>query len=165
MFEIKNIMTKDVISVRKDTPIKEAIGLMVDKKITGLPVVNGKNRLIGIITEKDVMILLYNFGHRPGVIEDFMTTDIISFDQDDNIVNVCDCLLKNHFRRVPIVSGRKKELVGIISRADIIRFIFHYQDFFRDTPFMPGQLAGAKTEIQLLKQQLEKEGRLQTAGS
>ncbi len=154
MFEIKNVMTKDVISVKRYTPIREAIGIMVRKEITGLPVVDDKMRLVGIITEKDVLMLLQNFGKRPGITEDFMTSDIASFDQEDSLVSVCDCLLGNHFRRVPIVAGPKKELVGIISRTDIIRCIFQYQDFFRDTPFLSEQLADAKTEIQLLKQQV-----------
>ena len=152
MFEIKNIMTKDVISVKKDTPIREAIEIMVEKEITGLPVVDNKMNLIGVITEKDVLMLLYNFGERLGVTEDFMTRDIISFDQEDSLVNVCEGLVRNNFRRVPIVTGSKKKLVGIISRTDIVRCIFQYQDFFRDTPFLPGQLAEAKTGIQLLKQ-------------
>ena len=73
MFEIKNVMTKNVISVKKHTPISEAIGIMVEKKVTGLPVVDDKMKLVGIITEKDVLMLLYNFGDRPGSVEDFMT--------------------------------------------------------------------------------------------
>lgn len=157
MFEIKNVMTKNVVSVKKYTPINEAIGIMVEKKVTGLPVVDDKMKLVGIITEKDVLMLLYNFGDRPGSVEDFMTRDIASFDLEDSLSDICECLLGNHFRRVPIVAGPKKKLVGIISRTDIIRCISHNQGFFRDTPFLPGQLVEAKTKIQLLKQQLEDE--------
>ena len=157
MFEIQNVMTKEVAFVKERTPIKEAIGIMVDKKITGLPVVDDKMSLVGIITEKDVLMLLYNLGERPGSVEDLMTRDIVSFDQEDSLVNVCDRLLGNHFRRVPIVAGPRKKLVGIISRTDIIRCIFKYQDFFRDTPFLQGQLAGAQNEIQLMKKQLQNE--------
>lgn len=162
MFEIKNVMTKDVIYVRKYTPIKEAIGIMVDKKITGLPVVNDKMKLLGIITEKDVLMLLYNFGERPGKVEDFMTKEIVSFDQEDALMDVCDCLLRKHFRRVPIVAGPKKKLVGIISRKDLIRCIFQYQGFFKDTPYLSGELSDIKSKIQLLKQQLEEESYSQT---
>ena len=138
---------------------------MIEKKVTGLPVVDDKMKLVGLITEKDVLMLLYNFGDRPGRIEDFMTRDIVSFDQEEGLMDVCDCLLINHFRRVPIVAGPGKKLVGIISRTDIIRCIFQYQGFFRDTPFLTGQLADVKTKIQLLKQQLEDESSLQPAFS
>lgn len=164
MFEVKNVMTKNVIFVKKYTPISEAIGIMVEKKITGLPVVDDKMRLVGIITEKDVLMLLYNFGERPGRVEDFMTKKIVSFDQEDRLVDVCECLIGNHFRRIPVVAGPRNKLVGIISRTDIIRCIFHYQSFFRDTPFLHSQLADAKTKIQSLKQQFEDESCFQMFG-
>ena len=161
MFEVENVMTKEVAFVKEDTTIREAIGIMVDKKITGLPVVDDKMRLTGIITEKDVLMLLFNLGERPGRVEYLMTRNIVSFDQEDSLVDICDCLLSNHFRRVPIVTGPQKKLVGIISRTDIIRCIFNYQSFFRDTPFVEGQLADAKNKIQMMKKQFEEETRYQ----
>jgi CBS domain-containing protein len=153
MFEIKNVMTTDVAAVKKNDPIGEAIKIMVEKQITGLPVVDNNMVLVGMITEKDVLTLLYSIGDRPGKVEDFMTKGVVSFDQEDSLVDVCGCLLKNHFRRVAIVEGPKKKLVGIISRKDIIRCIFHYQGFFRDTPYSPDQLVEARNQIEQLAQQ------------
>ncbi len=145
MFKIEDIMTKDVITVNKETTIKEAIRIIVENNITGLPVVDDNMKLVGIISEKDVMTLLYNVGSRTGRVEDFMTTrKIVSFDIEDNLVDVCDCLLKNHFRRVPIVQGPKKKLVGIITRKNIVQIIFECQDFFRDTPHKHNKLVGTK---------------------
>ena len=134
MFEIEDIMTKDVITVNKDTTIQEAIRIIVENNITGLPVVNKKMQLVGIISEKDVLTLLYNVGNRTGKVEEFMTREVVSFDIEDNVVDVCDCLVNNHFRRVPIVSGPKKKLVGIITRKNIVQRISECQEFFRDTP-------------------------------
>ena len=111
MFKIEDIMTKDVITVNKETTIKEAIRIIVENNITGLPVVDKKMQLVGIISEKDVMILMYNVGSRGGKVEDFMTRKVVSFDKEDSLVEVCDCLLKNHFRRIPIIAGPKKKLV------------------------------------------------------
>ncbi len=151
MFEIENIMTKEVITVKRDTAIQETIKIMVENNITGLPVVDDQMQLIGVISEKDIMMLLYDVGSRTGKVEDFMTKNVVSFDQDDSLADVCDCLLKNHFRRVPIVTGPKKKLVGIISRKNIVQSIFQYQDFFRDTPYMEDELANAKAQIELMK--------------
>ena len=151
MFEIENIMTKDVITVKKETAIQETIRIMVENNITGLPVVNDQMQLVGIISEKDVMMLLYDVGGRTGKAEDFMTRNVVSFDQEDSLAEVCDCLLKNRFRRVPIVAGPKKKLVGIISRKNVVQSLFQYQDFFRDTPHMEGELADAKAQVELLK--------------
>ena len=134
MFEIEDIMTKDVITVNKDTTIQEAIRIIVENNITGLPVVNKKMQLVGIISEKDVLTLLYNVGNKTGKVEEFMSREVVSFDIEDNVVDVCDCLVNNHFRRVPIVSGPKKKLVGIITRKNIVQRISECQEFFRDTP-------------------------------
>lgn len=151
MFQIENIMTKDVITVKKDTPIQETIKIMVENNITGLPVVDDQMQLVGVISEKDIMMLLYDVGSRTGKVEDFMTRNVVSFDQEESLADVCDCLLKNHFRRVPIVVGPKKKLVGIISRKNIVQSIFQYQDFFRDTPYMQDSLADARAQVELLK--------------
>ncbi len=151
MFKIEDIMTKDVITVNKETTIQEAIRIIVENNITGLPVVDKKMQLVGIISEKDVMILMCNVGSRGGKVEDFMTRKVVSFDKEDSLVEVCDCLLKNHFRRVPIIAGPKKKLVGIITRKNIVRSILECQDFFRDTPYKQDELADAKAQVELLK--------------
>ena len=148
MFEIENIMTKNVITIEANAPIREAINIMIEKDITGLPVVDDKMTLVGIVSEKDVLRLLCNIGDRPGKVEEFMTKNVVFFDQNDSLANVCDCLLANHFRSVPIVAGPKKKLAGIISRKDIVKNIFHYQSFYRDTPHLPHQLADAKKNMQ-----------------
>ncbi len=121
MFEIKNVMITDLITVKRQTPVYEAIRTMVKKNITGLLVVNDDMTLAGIISEKDVMKLLYDIEDKPGKVEDFMTENPFSFDQEGSLIDVAECFVKNHFRRVPITSEGK--LVGIVSRKDIIKYI------------------------------------------
>jgi len=121
MFKAKTIMKTDVITVDKDTEIYEAIRLMVKSNITGLPVVNDDQTLAGIITEKDVLKLLYDSQNLPDTVEDFMTEQVTWFDQDDSLIDITDSFINNHFRRVPILD--KGRLVGIISRKDIIGYI------------------------------------------
>ena len=121
MFEIKAIMTTDVITVKRQTPIYEAIEILLENDITGLPVVNDDMMLAGIISEKDVLELLSDLKESGARVEDFMTENVVSFNQDDDLIEVCECLIKSHFRRVPIVAEGK--LIGIISRKDIIKYI------------------------------------------
>jgi len=121
MFEAKTIMKTHLIIVKRQTPIYEAIRTMVENNITGLPVVDDDMTLIGIITEKDVLSLLYNIEDKPSKVEDFMTKGIVSFDQEDSLIDIAESFIKNHFRRVPIVAQGK--LVGIVSRKDIIKYI------------------------------------------
>ena len=114
-------MTTGVVGVKKQTGIYEAIEILVEKNITGLPVLNEDGTLAGVISEKDVLSLLYNMEDKPGSVGDFMTKDPICFDVDESLVDIADCFIKNNFRRVPILE--KGKLVGIISRKDIIKYI------------------------------------------
>lgn len=121
MTKAKAVMNTRVISVSKDEDIYEAIRMMALNNITGLPVVDENEKLVGVITEKDVLTLLYNLADKPGTVKDFMTPDVVSFDLEADLNEVVDTLRTHHFRRVPILD--KGRLVGIISRRDIIGYI------------------------------------------
>jgi CBS domain-containing protein len=121
MFRAKTIMTTNVISVKRQTEIYEAIRTLVEKNITGLPVINDDMSIAGIITEKDVLKLLYDVDSKANKVEDFMTKGVVSFNEDDNLIDITECLIKNSFRRVPITEDGV--LVGLISRSDIIKYI------------------------------------------
>ena len=114
-------MTTNLICVNKQTDIYKAIESMVENNITGLPVVNEDMSLAGIISEKDVLNLLYNMEDHPDTVEHYMTHDPICFDADDSLIDIAECFINHHFRRVPILSNGK--LAGIISRKDIIAYI------------------------------------------
>ena len=121
MFKVKEIMKTKVITVKRTTDTYEAIRILVENNITGLPVVNDDMTLAGIISEKDVLRLLYDMEDKPGSVEDFMTKDVISFDQDDSLIDITESLIKHDFRRVPILEDGK--LIGILSRKDVIACI------------------------------------------
>ena len=119
VLKAKDIMAKNVISVRKETPIREAVALLAKHNITGIPVVEDDMTLVGILSEKDLLTLVYGQeGEADKTVNDFMTVPPIYFDQDDSVIDVCDCLTNSLFRRVPVTS--KGKLVGIISRRDMI---------------------------------------------
>lgn len=117
----KNIMKCGLLTVKRGTPIYEAMEILAARNITGLPVVDDYMNLEGILSEKDLLKLVYSPQAKPVSVEEFMTEDVVSFEQDDTLFEVCDCLMNNSFRRVPILNQGK--LVGIISRADIIMYI------------------------------------------
>ena len=121
MFPAKNIMSTDVVSVSRDTNIYDAIATMVEANVTGLPVMNSDGTLAGILSEKDVLGLLCDVADHTGKVESYMTEDIVTFGEDDSLIDIADCFMKHHFRRVPIV--RDGKAVGIISRPDVVRFI------------------------------------------
>jgi len=123
MLKIKDIMTKDVISVKRETPIYDAMEIMRKKDITGMPVIEEDMTLVGVITEKDVLRLFYaNEEEKNETVGFFMTRPAVSYRENENLRSVCDFMMINYFRRVPVVSKQGK-LVGIISRPDIIDYI------------------------------------------
>ena len=121
MVKASAIMKTDVITVTKGEDICDAIRIMVLNNVTGLPVVNEDGTVAGIITEKDVLKLLYSGTDKPGTVEEFMTTNVVCFEHDATLADIADCLMMNRIRRVPIL--RQGRLVGIISRKDIIKYI------------------------------------------
>ena len=121
MFHAKDIMTKEVSTVRQDAKITDVIRLLAQKRITGVPVVSDDMRLLGVVTEKDILrTLRYDQNIKGKSAADLMTSEIISFDENDSLMEVFESLVENEFRRVPILSGGI--LVGIVSRRDIIEF-------------------------------------------
>jgi CBS domain-containing protein len=121
MFTAEEIMTREVVTVKEDTPILEAMEIMLKEGVSGVPVIDDNKELVGVLSEKDVVGLLYDKeGLQTKRVRHFMTEHAISFDKDDGIVDICDFLAKGLVRRVPITSQGR--LVGIISVPDIIRY-------------------------------------------
>ena len=122
MLEAKEIMTNHVICVGKDTPIFEAIKLMANNNVTGIPVVEDNMTLIGILSEQDVLRLFHTFDdEKDRTVRDFMTQPAIHFEENERLLDICYCLRDNSIRRVPVTSDGK--VVGVISRSDIIKCI------------------------------------------
>ncbi len=122
MLTAKDIMTKEVVSVRRDTPVREALQIMLVNKISGIPVVKEDMTLVGIVTEKDLLRLLHRQQGTKGMkVEEFMTQPAVYFEEDESLEEICDCLDGVTFRRVPVT--KKGKVVGIVSRPDVIRCI------------------------------------------
>jgi len=118
----KDIMTRQVICITKDTPIFEAIKLMVQNNITGVPVVQDDRTLVGMLSEQDVLRLFHTYeDERDGTVNDFMTQPAVHFEEDEPLLDVCHCLRDNSIRRVPVTSNGK--VTGVISRSDILKCI------------------------------------------
>lgn len=122
MYKTKDIMTKGAICVRKDTPIFEAIQIMVNNGITGVPVVDEDMILIGILSEQNVLRLFHTHRQEKNrTAGEFMTQPAISFEENESLLDICYRLRDYSIRRVPVTSDGK--VTGIISRADILQCI------------------------------------------
>jgi CBS domain-containing protein len=115
----RDAMTHGLLTVRRETSLGEAVDILCTHHVTGLPVVDEGMHLQGMITEKDVLRCMHDPDVLDSAVRDHMTTQVVTFDQDAPLAEVCECLIRNSFRRVPILS--QDRLVGIVARADVIR--------------------------------------------
>jgi len=116
---IKLIMIKKVVSVKTSTKISKAIELMKQQNLGGLPVVDDKNRVKAIITERDIANM---FADRiSGVtVTRLMSEKVVTAIPKTTIFEAARTMTKQGFRRLPIISEDK--VVGIVTAMDIIRF-------------------------------------------
>ena len=124
MLKAKDMMSKNVVSLKRKTPLLEALRILAENNITGLPVVNedGSLNLVGIVSEKDFLSLLYGTHNwERETVDSIMTANPAYIDENATAREVCDCFRSNVFRRIPVVS--KGKLVGIITTRDIVSFM------------------------------------------
>ena len=131
--QTKDVMRYGVVSIGKDEPVGKAAKLLLEKQISGLPVTH-EGRVAGMLSEKDILKLLYEKEYLPGCVGDYMTRTVVSFDIDDSFSDISECLVKSVYRRVPIL--REGKLAGVISRSDLIRI---YKERFRPPTQRPTQ--------------------------
>ncbi len=134
MIPIKTIMTKKVLSVQKNTPIYEALNQLTKAQVSGLPVLDNQMKVVGILSEKDVLkILIDKKFDVKNTVDEYMTREVISFTEEDDAIDICKFFLNSHIRRVPIVKDGK--LVGIVSRHDIVNLILEAKSKMDDLRF------------------------------
>ncbi|MDH5754116.1 MAG: CBS domain-containing protein [Candidatus Bathyarchaeota archaeon] len=116
---IKLVMTKKVVSVKTSAKISEAIKLMKEKNLGGLPVVDNENRVRAIITERDIANM---FADRISSLKvaQLMSEKVVTASPKTTIFEAEKTMTTQGFRRLPIIYDSK--VVGIITAMDIIRF-------------------------------------------
>lgn len=142
---VRNAMSRSVRAVTPGTKIMEVASLMCLYRFHGLPVVDDGGRLIGVISEKDVLHSLFptidhlvsegmhsvdldrQMGLYKGVlernVEDLMAHEPISVDADMHLLRAATVMVRHNFRRIPVVENGL--LVGMLSLGDVHKAIFH----------------------------------------
>lgn len=120
---VEDYMSRSLITFHKDQLVIEVMEALIKNKISGAPVVNERNELVGIISDGDCMKQIsesryYNMPIGDMKIEKFMETDIITIDKKANIFDCASLFYKHDCRRFPILEDGK--LIGQISRKDVL---------------------------------------------
>lgn len=137
---IRDIMKTDVVTVRPEHNLQEVAQILIDKIISGLPVINEEGDLVGVISEKDLFHAVFPSYHefyvRPDVwinydwtdvldrlkaqkVADVMVRKVFTVEEDEPVLKVGAMMLAHHIHRVPVLRAGK--LVGIVTRKDIYR--------------------------------------------
>jgi len=143
---VKDIMVTKVITIKKDDSIEKLSKLLLDKKISGVPVVDDEGKLAGIATEGDLIIkdadlhfpryfkLLDSIIYLESLnkfknslkkylgtkVEDVMTTDIKTVKEDTPVREAANMMIRYNINRLPVVDG-DNNVIGIVTRADIVK--------------------------------------------
>ncbi len=121
---VRDYMDTVVQTLSPETEILDAVDFLLEKHVTGAPVVDEENRVVGILTEKDCLHLLAAGSDADipqGTVADFMTTEVQTIPPNMNVYFCAGLFLNTTVRRFPIVEDGK--LVGAITRFDILRAI------------------------------------------
>lgn len=116
----RDVMTRNVITCRRNTPIVEVARLMRDEDVGAVPVIDEDGKLAGIVTDRDLVVKGLNSDKNDAelVAEDCMSTDLYTANQNDRLVEMIREMGDHQVRRIPVVDSRDR-LVGIIAMADI----------------------------------------------
>jgi len=128
---VTDYMVVNVRTISPDMDIRRAVRILLGMRISGCPVVDEKNMPIGVLTEKDCLRLLakgkLNAEIPAGTVADYMTAQVTTIPADMDIYYAAGMFLRHVYRRFPVVD-KSGEIVGILSRSDLLRAVDHHFD-------------------------------------
>jgi CBS domain-containing protein len=143
----RDIMTTKLVTVGPETSVKDVVALLVEHKVSGIPVVDAEGKVLGMVSEGDVLrkkiapktpdvlsilgAMVYYDGAKEyqeafrkmaaNTAQEIMTEPVIAVDVDDDFGKVGQVILDHHIKRVPVLD--KEKLVGLISRSDLVKLM------------------------------------------
>lgn len=132
-------MSRQVITVAPDAGVKVAAGFLADRGISALPVIDSKGRLVGIVSEADLLRLETrpdprtqstplppSVGSTPLTVADVMTKEVLTVSANSEVSQAARIMLDAGIKRLPVMRGRR--VVGILSRRDLMKVIARPDD-------------------------------------
>ena len=141
----KDIMTKYLKMCRSNATVKDAAQIMKDLNCGIVPVVDENNRLVGVVTDRDITLytILNNKNPEKTTLDEFMTKDVITASPDDDVDDVIQKMKNYKIRRIPVID-RDNKLVGLISLGDIAVITGEEHEVFEALENISFPISGAK---------------------
>ena len=119
---VADYMTKHLVKLTKGMTGIDAIKKILDHKITGAPVFDEHDKVIGMFSEKDALKMVLEVAYNQssaGSVTEYMTTEVVRVEAEMSIVDLAEKFKNSSIRSFPVY--RDQDLVGIISRTDVLR--------------------------------------------
>lgn len=135
---ITDYMATKLVTFHPDMDIREAIDIMLKKKISGAPVLDGQGELVGILSEADCLRILIEgpYNHDPSSanikVGDYMSGRVKHIDSSKTILDAAYEFVHSGYKRLPVL--KEGRLVGQVSRVDILRAIQKMKPAVRHIP-------------------------------
>jgi len=126
MYEVRDVMTRDVLTLSPDVTVEGAIMLIIGNQISGMPVVDEQKRVIGIISEFQLLETLYSPTIRNAQVGDVMTRDVLTVAPDTMLSEAASLMVLHRIRRLPVIDEGK--VVGVVARRDLLRYAIESGD-------------------------------------
>ncbi len=120
--KVKDYMAASLTTFTPELDVMIAVTQLIEKRISGAPVLDEHGNLVGILSERDcVKVALQScyYGEQAGVVKDYMQTEVQTIDGDTSILELAQMFVDKPFRRYPVVDGNR--LVGQVSIRDVLR--------------------------------------------
>ncbi len=111
----RDIMTQNIITVSATTPVKNLAKILLQNRISGAPVVDKKGKILGVISEADIV------AKKGKQVKSIMSPKVFTVDEETPVEEIASLMTHHNIKRVPVMRAGK--LVGIVSRADIVRAV------------------------------------------
>lgn len=116
----EDVMEKEIITVKDTDSWNNALDLMLKESIGGCPVVDGQDKLVGIVTERDMLNFLAEHAELGGCARDCMSKDVLTARFNETIGEIIRLMIFKRFRRLPIIKG--ETIAGLITVREILRY-------------------------------------------
>jgi len=113
-------MSRDLLTVAPDVPLQEVAKRMVSRDV-GAALVTDGGRLVGIVTERDILRAVAAGLHEETLVRDFMTSDPETMEPDESTQHAAVLMIHGGFRHLPITDG--EEVIGVLSIRDLMRVV------------------------------------------
>jgi CBS domain-containing protein len=121
VFEAQDAMSREVVCLRQDLTVAEAIDILIQAGISGAPVVDDAGQLVGIVSEFTLLEIVYDPALRQQPIATLMTREVITAAETELLTELAHRMIVHRIRRLPVV--RAGQVVGILSRKDLLHYV------------------------------------------